>query len=157
MKRGAVVGLALALTVAASTWASSDLLAAVRAVRGDSIPTNQTLMDIAARRAQEITGDFSHDGAGAPWPWGEILAVNNFDASISVDEAIEGWLNSPGHRDVLLGQWTHVGVGAVSTETSYYYVVVFANIPTSTPEPPTATPRPVPSLPRVTLPPTDTQ
>jgi hypothetical protein len=137
--------LVLALTIAASSPApvqaalsADSLLAAVRDARGDTIPTNAVLTDIAERRAAEIQTDLSHNGAGAPWPWGELLAVNSFNDSIAVSSAIAGWLASPDHKAVLLGDWTAVGVGVSEVGDSNYFAVVFAVIPTgaSFPTPP---------------------
>lgn len=117
-----------------------ELEAAIRAVRGDAIRHDSTLATIAQRRSAEIVTNWSHDGAGAPWPWGENLAWT--DAPDPVGWTIGGWLDSPGHRIVLLGDWTHVGVGVTVVDGVTYLAAVFARIP--------ATERPT-----ITLPPTD--
>lgn len=92
-----IVGLVLALVlvvggpaVSVASPPPADLVAAVRTTRGDDLPTKRALTDIAAQRAVEISRDFDHAGAGAPWPWGEIIAWNTYPADLAVAEAIRG-------------------------------------------------------------------
>lgn len=41
-------------------------------------------------------------------------------------DVVRGWMNSPGHRAILLGRYTHAGFGARWTARSYkYWVGVF--------------------------------
>lgn len=133
-----------------------NFLDAIRVARGDNIPTNPILMEIAQERAQEISVNFSHDGARAPWQWGEVLAVNNFEDSIAAEAAVQGFLNSPSHNAVLLGSWTHIGVGIFEVEEHNYFVALFANIPTANPTTAPIEP-PIVPIPRISLPPTDTK
>lgn len=131
---------------------TSDLLNALYISRGDQIPTNPILMEIAQERAQEISINFSHDEARAPWQWGEVLAFNSFEDTIAANMAVQGLLNSPSHAIVILGTWTHVGVGIYEIEDLNYFVCLFANIPIEEPHPATE-----PLNPIITLPPTDTK
>jgi len=131
----AVLALVLVLIArpASAAITDSSLLAAIRAARGDAIPTNAVLTEIAERRALEIQTDFSHSGAGASWvPWGEAIGRNSFTDDIAATSIVEGWLASPEHRAVILGDWTHVGVGVSEAGDTNYFVAVFAVIPTAT-------------------------
>lgn len=58
---------------------------------------------------------------------GEILAQNNYDEGQTAAVAIDGFLNSPPHRDILLdGEYTRVGVGhAVSASGMHYFTMIF--------------------------------
>lgn len=58
---------------------------------------------------------------------GEILAQNNYDEGRTAATAIDGFLNSPSHRDILLDAgYTRVGVGhAVSPSGMHYFTMIF--------------------------------
>jgi uncharacterized protein YkwD len=59
-------------------------------------PEGQTPGDRLAEGNVELTG------------WGENIAAGYLTA----DAVMEGWMNSPGHRDNILNpMWTHLGVG----------------------------------------------
>ena len=46
-----------------------------------------------------------------------------FNSAASV---LNGWLNSPSHRSVIEGEYTHVGIGVLSSEDSrFYYTCIF--------------------------------
>lgn len=128
----------------ASAASERDVLSLIRQDRGDAIPTSPLLMRIAERRAHDIVSDYSHHGAGVPGVklWGEILAWNSYPENLTEAEAVSQWMASDGHRAILLGRWTHVGVGVVDVGHRHFYAVVFAVL---------APARPAPSLP-----PTDT-
>lgn len=99
------------------------LLASIRQARGDRIPTAPALMAEAQDRAREISAEFSHAGAGHPYA--EILAWNAYPEEYTEGAAVAAWLDSPGHRSILLGNWTHVGVGVVDSGVKHYYVALF--------------------------------
>lgn len=107
-----------------------QMLSAIRSIRGDNIPTHSLLMRIAEQRAQDITTNYSHDGAGVPGveQWGEILTWNSYPTKLTAFAAVNSWENSAGHNSVLMGNWTHVGVGHVRVGHQHYYAAVFANI-----------------------------
>lgn len=71
------------------------------------------------------------DNAGIPWEYsGENIAWNQgFDDPPAT--AVEGWMDSPGHRANILDQngdlaWTHTGMGvAISPDNAVYFTQVF--------------------------------
>ncbi|WP_158265098.1 CAP domain-containing protein [Blastopirellula marina] len=81
------------------------------------------------------TGQFSHSVNGgfvartrrhnyAGSPSGEIILWN----AKSIPSCFQGWLNSPGHRAILLSGAREVGYGyAVARDGSTYWVGVFGN------------------------------
>ncbi|MDJ0613607.1 MAG: CAP domain-containing protein [Rhizobiaceae bacterium] len=89
---------------------------------------DERLMEAARRHAELMgrTGKFGHDiGPGTQFK-SRIFAVG-FDNSAgenlgvgykSIDEAIEGWLNSPGHRKILLKRNYSLGGIAYAPNTS---------------------------------------
>lgn len=124
-----------------------QLLNMIRDARRDHIPTSPLLMRVAEKRAWDITTDYSHHGAGVPGisQWGEILNWNAYPANLTIGQTVDAWKESAGHDSVLMGNWTHIGVGIAQVDYKYYYAVVFANIYTGK----------IKVLP--TLPPTDTE
>ena len=78
---------------------------------------------------------FSHDGfderAGTMaeagfLASGENVAVNA-GFSDPVTTAVEGWLDSPGHHDNIVGDWTHTGVGIATDGDQYYFTQLFGH------------------------------
>jgi len=81
------------------------------------------------------TGQFSHSVNGGfvsrarrhhypGSPYGEIILYG----SPSISECFNGWLNSPGHRAILLSGAREVGYGyAISRNGTAYWVGVFGN------------------------------
>jgi uncharacterized protein YkwD len=104
---------------------------------------DSTLVAIARQRAQDMASNnyFSHttlsggnvfnimDAYGYSYALaGENIARNNYPTSQSVDVAMDGFMNSPGHRaNILEPQFTRVGIGvAIDASGLIYYAVVFA-------------------------------
>src|SRR6185369_11421532 len=106
---------------------------------------------------------------------GEIIEKNNHLDPDATTVAFNYWSSSSGHRAIMLGSYTKVGIGAFKgngyvsgsfTYYDHYYVAIFATpcgaTPTPTPKPtptptpkPTATPNPNPTpTPRPTPTPT---
>jgi uncharacterized protein YkwD len=88
----------------------------------------------AAVRAEEISRSFSHtrpDGSrcftafpsGVSYPIGENIACGQ-----STPEAVmDCWMNSPGHRANILGNYKHLAVGFVRNNSGYcYWVQLFS-------------------------------
>jgi uncharacterized protein YkwD len=107
------------------------------------------LMAIARTRAEVMAANdvLSHeepDGrnvfdrirdAGLTWYGaGEIIAWNNYPTEYSAAEAIQAWMDSPGHRDIMLSSgYNYVGYGAaVSATGKRYYAGVFVKEPDET-------------------------
>jgi uncharacterized protein YkwD len=56
---------------------------------------------------------------------GENVAVNSgFDDPVGT--AVAGWLDSPGHHENIVGDWTHAGVGIATDGEQYYFTQLFA-------------------------------
>jgi uncharacterized protein YkwD len=108
-----------------------------------ALQLDPTLVAVARQRAQDMATNnyFSHtsptgqtafaimDSYGYSYSIaGENIARNNYPASQSVSVAMDGFMNSPGHRaNILEPQFTKVGIGvATDGNGMYYYAVVFA-------------------------------
>ncbi|HUS14903.1 MAG TPA: CAP domain-containing protein [Chloroflexia bacterium] len=59
---------------------------------------------------------------------GEIIAENNYPADQTPDQAYTGFMNSGEHHTIIMmGNWTHAGVGqAVDGKGMYFYTVLFS-------------------------------
>jgi len=59
---------------------------------------------------------------------GEIIAQNNYPTAQSVEQAYQGYMNSPEHREIIMmDPWIVAGVGqAVDGNGMYYYAVIFS-------------------------------
>jgi uncharacterized protein YkwD len=101
------------------------------------------LVAIARQRAQDMAANnyFSHtsptgqtafsimDASGYVYAAaGENIARNNYPSSQTVDVAMNGFMNSAGHRaNILQSLFTRVGIGvATDGNGMVYYAVVFA-------------------------------
>ena len=102
-----------------------------------------TLSAAAAQRAQDMAsrGYFAHTSPTGETAFsildafaygyalaGENIARNNYPQNQSVGVAMDGFMNSPGHRaNILEPAFTRVGIG-VATDASgmIYYAVIFA-------------------------------
>lgn len=100
------------------------------------VQTNDDLSRAAMKRAREISIKFSHtrpDGTNALTVFGEYNnipdnhAAENISAGYtSPQDAVDGWMSSPGHRVSLLNTYsTHLGVGVYKSGATYYCVQLF--------------------------------
>jgi uncharacterized protein YkwD len=102
-----------------------------------------SLVAVARQRAQDMAAKnyFAHtspsgetafsimDGIGYDYGIaGENIARNNYPSGQSVGVAMDGFMNSPGHRaNIMEVQFTRVGIGvAFDGNGMIYYAVVFA-------------------------------
>ena len=61
--------------------------------------------------------------------WGENIAMSEGLAD-PVGEIVQGWMDSPGHREnILRPGWTHTGVGVAQSGNTFYFTQVFATMP----------------------------
>lgn len=61
--------------------------------------------------------------------WGENIAMSKGLAD-PVDAIVQGWMDSPGHREnILRAGWTHTGVGVAQSGNTFYFTQVFATMP----------------------------
>jgi uncharacterized protein YkwD len=108
-----------------------------------SLQIDGALVAIARQRAQDMAANnyFSHtspsggtafslmDAYGYAYAIaGENIARNNYPESQTVSVAMNGFMNSAGHRaNILESQFTKVGIGvAYGSGGMIYYAVVFA-------------------------------
>jgi uncharacterized protein YkwD len=95
---------------------------------------NPTLSSLAAEHSRLMaSGDrpFGHDAfeervAAARQALGvstaaENVATNNYPESQAADRVVEGWLNSPGHRRNIDGDFQLSGVGVARTSEGVYF------------------------------------
>lgn len=126
----------------AQTGFESDMLKQVNAQRAkngqSALTLNQSLCASARVRAAEIAKDgcFSHtrpDGSGcftaingvSYKTAGENIAMGTW-GYYGVDEIMDGWMNSEGHRaNILNGDFSEVGFGCVVVNGNGYWVQIF--------------------------------
>ena len=59
-------------------------------------------------------------------PRGWTRAAENVAYGYNVTSVVDAWMNSPGHRANILGDFTHIGVGvAKGSDGQLYYVQNF--------------------------------
>jgi uncharacterized protein YkwD len=124
----------------AAMFQSHNMLRASRGLAGLAI--DPQLVEIARRRSQTManTDCFSHTncgptafallrGIGYIYPKaGENIARNNYPDSKTVEVAMAGFINSPGHlNNILDSSYSKIGVGvAFDADGMYYFTVIFA-------------------------------
>ena len=126
----------------AQTGFESDMLKQVNAQRAkngkSALTLNQSLCASARVRASEIAKDgcFSHirpNGSGcftaisgvSYRTAGENIAMGTW-GYFGVDEIMDGWMNSEGHRaNILNGDFSEVGFGCVVVNGNGYWVQMF--------------------------------
>ena len=78
-------------------------------------------------------GVFEHNpDFASQMPAGWRGAAENIAAGYAASAVVQGWIDSPGHRANLLGDYTHIGIGYVSKPGSQwgrYYTQNFASYP----------------------------
>ena len=112
---------------------------------------------------------FSHIGSNGSTPWERLgvvgyeyeAAAENIAAGYTTpEEAVQGWMNSPGHRaNILNPDVTNIGIGYVfladdggEIKHRYYWTQVFGSrIPGTEPEMPTISPTPQLEPPEIDL------
>lgn len=117
----------------------------------NGLPTlriNNTLVQAARIRSRELEELFSHQRPdGRDWltvftelsingAYGEILAKNTYMESQAADAAFSGWMESDGHRSIILGPYTipnwepgEMGAGAYKGADGWkYFAVEFRTI-----------------------------
>lgn len=83
-------------------------------------------------------GDRIADAGITVTSWGENIAFSRGLAD-PVDAIVQGWMDSPGHREnILRTTFTHTGVGVAQSGDTFYFTQVFATMPAtkSAQEPP---------------------
>lgn len=84
---------------------------------------DDSLEELAKRRAQEIVSNFSHDGC--PGYAGENILKKVNDVT-SVEAAHVFWMNSPGHRaNIMLPEYTRIGISCYTSGGINWWVENF--------------------------------
>lgn len=106
---------------------------AFRAANGKApLQLSDPMTTVARNWSQTMadTGAFNHNpNYSKQIPSGWTRAGENIAAGQTVSGVVQAWINSPGHRANLLGDFTHIGIGYVSKPGSRYtryYTQVFA-------------------------------
>ena len=110
-----------------------DKINAHRAAQGKpALQMNTVISDTARIHSRNMADGkvpFGHDGVqqrintittkiGAVSSWGENVAYH----SQGYDKVIQGWLNSPGHRQNIEGNFNLTGVGVAFNKQGWIYV-----------------------------------
>lgn len=92
---------------------------------------NEHLAQIAYNHAWHMSkglAEFNHDGfenraknAGDHATFGENLYMSNDPHQLPA-KTVKGWINSPGHRENLVGDFKECGIGVCKSANGYWYV-----------------------------------
>lgn len=93
----------------------------------DPLPVDDSLMDLAEIRAEEIREEYSHtrpDGTNV----GAYRCGENIGRKTSASAQVNSWMNSEGHRtNILLDRYHHIGAACYQAKNgNYYWVMVFS-------------------------------
>lgn len=120
-----------------------DLINVERSAAGvDPLVMDSGLRAVARAHSEDMVARefFSHDNPDGASPFdrihaagieysraGENIAWNNFPNP--VEKAVDGWMNSTGHRNnILNGEFTLTGMGVAGDDTNgYYFTQVFTH------------------------------
>jgi hypothetical protein len=134
----------LAFPGPASLSAAEPLEPLIQAATGISRVVDADLQARAAVRAIQIQTDFSH--CCMVYGEGEIIAWN-MNYSDPIAQLIQGWLDSPSHRDMMYNQvYDRIGCATSYLAPRTYGVCIFVDTETrdGVPQPaPAATPGPI--------------
>jgi uncharacterized protein YkwD len=104
---------------------------AFRAANGTAPLRAMPALDaIAGEWAKKMHNEciFQHRSGFSVYPSGWSRAGENIAAGYSYTSVVQGWIDSPGHRANMLGDYTHIGIGYYSGSNCYrtYFVQNFA-------------------------------
>lgn len=119
--------------------AAHDQVNAYRQRQGLSpLELDERLSAIARRHSQDMASGevpFSHDGVedryeaiGELISYGQVAenVAYNFGHSDPVEQAVDGWIESPGHERNMTGDYELSGMGiAINAEGEYYFTQLF--------------------------------
>ena len=121
-----------------------------------ALTLNASLSQVAAAWANQMAanGAISHNpGYSSQIPGGWSKAAENVAQGYPNGSAVhQGWMNSPGHRANILGDFTDIGIAHISAGGTTWSVQVFAKYGASVPAPQPA-PAPAPPAPASAPPP----
>jgi uncharacterized protein YkwD len=92
-----------------------------------AMPALNTIADEWARTMHDQC-IFEHRSSFSVYPAGWTRAGENIAAGYSYTSVVQGWIDSPGHRANMLGDFTHIGIGYKQGPNCYrtYFVQNFA-------------------------------
>jgi len=103
----------------------------------DKLEFNEVIWNAANEHSQNMvdgTTDFGHDGFNERIEsikneiGGNSSAENVAMGYTTTNAVVTGWLNSPGHKNNIEGNYTHSAVSAVKNNNgTYYYTQIFIN------------------------------
>lgn len=99
-----------------------------------SLQTSESLMKSCDIRAKEITTEFSHtrpDGSSCFTVVSESYRAageNIARGQANAEHVMNSWMNSEGHRNNILGSFTHIGVGCYEHEGTLHWVQLFITL-----------------------------
>lgn len=93
----------------------------------ESLPIDESLMELARVRAMELRGSYSHtrpDGTSVV----DLRCGENGGRRSSAAEQVKSWMNSEGHRaNILLERYHHIGAGCYQAENgNLYWILIFS-------------------------------
>ncbi len=105
-----------------------------------ALETDPLLGELARAHSEDMLGGdvpFSHDGfdtrAGEMQDAGYVSASENVAVNAGFDDpvgiAVQGWLESEGHHDNIVGDWSHTGVGIATDGEQFYFTQLFGSLP----------------------------
>lgn len=113
-----------------------------------SLQTSPILTQFAEQRAREIVSDFSHDfgwwDASGCRGVGENIHYRIPAASDPASYSVQAWINSPGHRANMLGDWDVQGSAIYLAPNGGHYAVQLFGFDCGTTSQPSPTPQPTP-------------
>ena len=172
-------GIALAWTnYSFSSSSESEMLTLINQARASNglaaLQVGSTLHDVARWRSKDMYDRdyFSHDIPNPPGGSvfnelnrrgvcytvaGENIGINDYPDDVATQTLFNGWMNSAGHRALILSpNFTRIGIGAFkgtgSTYPNHLWTAVFTHPCSTAPKP---TPKPTPKPPKPTPHPTD--
>lgn len=97
----------------------------------DPVVSDPTAMEYAQIRAEEISEKFSHTS-----PDGTVMQYSHYTFAENIakggktpEDAVNGWLNSPGHRAAMMSDYSSygncMGVGVYEKNGTMYWVLEF--------------------------------
>jgi hypothetical protein len=164
----AVVGVAAPATAAPADSLYS-LVNQERAANGlPALARNASIEAVAVNWANQMaaSGTMGHNPSySSQIPSGWTAAAENVaQGQPTAAEMHRDWMNSPGHRANILGDYTSIGIAFVTANGTTWGVENFAKYasqaapaPSATPAPPSAKPAPAPAQPTATKQPTAAQ
>lgn len=103
---------------------------------------DDTVADVCREHSQNMADGrvpFSHDGFDGRTDllFGTFSSARSAAENVAYNQgypnppatAVSGWIDSPGHYENIVGNWTHTGIGVARNENNaYYFTQIFLRI-----------------------------